>query len=653
MCSYSPSSEPLLPVREPTELQEFLESFYSEIDVSSGDVEYVEANGAALVDADSNELKAIGRVFGKKQPIKVGCVKSNMGSSEPASGVCGLTKVLTDTVKFNGGFAALNSFSFGGANVHVLLKGHFKEKDDARYKSSIPYLVLISGRHNDSMESLMETFTKKPVDPEQIGLLHSIHQYDITGHMSRAYSILDTNADNETVCLSQSIEYCPGTTRPLWFVYSGMGSQWATMGADLMRIPTFAAAIQKCHKVLDPRGIDIIRILTNPDKTIYDNILHSFVGIAAVQIGLTDILTEMGIVPDYIIGHSVGELGCAYADGCFTAEEMILSAYSRGLVSVQTNFIRGSMAAVGLGYKAILPLCPPGIEVACHNSSESATISGPSDIMTEFVAKLTAQGIFAKEVPCSNIAYHSRYIAEAGPGLLKYLSDVIKTPKLRSKKWVSTSNAVLFEETSKLIPTNALVIEIAPHGLLQAILKRSLSECLHVPLTRRRTSDPVTFLLEAVGKLYQAGLNPKVDILYPKIEYPVSTGTPFLSQYVRWEHSEDWAQAKHYNKDRRTTKIRDFVMSIHDDDYSYLKGHVRHGNCVFPEAAFLQLIWENLAMYQGVNYRDMSVVFRDVHFHREVIIKSDVPLRLRITINKGSNRFEVIFENTLRYNKIE
>lgn len=62
----------------------------------------------------------------------------------------------------------------------------------------------------------------------------------------------------------------------------------------------------------------------------------------------------------------------------------------------------------------LIDMIPPEIEVACHNSSESSTISGPSDIMKEFVAKLTAKGIFAKEVPCSNIAYHSRYIAKAG-----------------------------------------------------------------------------------------------------------------------------------------------------------------------------------------------------------------------------------------------
>lgn len=52
--------------------------------------------------------------------------------------------------------------------------------------------------------------------------------------------------------------------------------------------------------------------------------------------------------------------------------------------------------------------------MACHNGPESCTISGPADEMREFVGKLTAQSIFAKEVPCSNIAFHSRYISDAG-----------------------------------------------------------------------------------------------------------------------------------------------------------------------------------------------------------------------------------------------
>lgn len=62
---------------------------------------------------------------------------------------------------------------------------------------------------------------------------------------------------------------------------------------------------------------------------------------------MVDVLTAVGIVPDHIIGHSVGELGCAYADGCFTADEMILAAYYRGLASIETEFIKGAMAAIG------------------------------------------------------------------------------------------------------------------------------------------------------------------------------------------------------------------------------------------------------------------------------------------------------------------
>ena len=107
-----------------------------------------------------------------------------------------------------------------------------------------------------------------------------------------------------------------------------------------------------------------------------------------IQIGLVDLLTSVGIEPDNIIGHSVGELGCAYADGCFTAEQMILAAYSRGVASIETPMIQGSMAAIGLGYEEIKDSCPPDIEVACHNSSDSTTISGPAESVKQFVAEL-------------------------------------------------------------------------------------------------------------------------------------------------------------------------------------------------------------------------------------------------------------------------
>lgn len=65
------------------------------------------------------------------------------------------------------------------------------------------------------------------------------------------------------------------------------------------------------------------------------------------QVGLVDILRAVGIEADGIVGHSVGELGCSFMDGCFTAEQMVLAAYYRGRASLETKLIKGLMAAVG------------------------------------------------------------------------------------------------------------------------------------------------------------------------------------------------------------------------------------------------------------------------------------------------------------------
>lgn len=70
----------------------------------------------------------------------------------------------------------------------------------------------------------------------------------------------------------------------MWFLFSGMGSQWFGMGAQLLRIPIFAKAIEKCDRVLRPLGVDIMNVMTSLDPTVFDNIINSFVGISAIQV---------------------------------------------------------------------------------------------------------------------------------------------------------------------------------------------------------------------------------------------------------------------------------------------------------------------------------------------------------------------------------
>jgi fatty acid synthase, animal type len=128
-------------------------------------------------------------------------------------------------------------------------------------------------------------------------------------------------------------------------------------------------------------------------------------------------------------------------------------------------------------------------------------------------------------VRSSGIAFHSKYIADAAPKLRKSLERIVPHPKLRSKKWISSSipesvwnsplaqessasyhvnnllSPVLFAEALKHVPDNAICIEIAPTGLLQAILKRSLGKgCTNLSLMKRGHEDNAQFLLTNIGK---------------------------------------------------------------------------------------------------------------------------------------------------------
>jgi fatty acid synthase len=251
--------------------------------------------------------------------------------------------------------------------------------------------------------------------------------------------------------------------------------------------------------------------------------LHSYVGIVAIEIALTDILKELNIVPDYIIGHSVGELGCAYADNCLTAEETILAAYARGEASKESHTIRGAMAAVGLSHIKLEEMIPEDIDIACHNGADSTTISGPAESINEFVQKLKEENIFAKEVASSGLALHSRYITDMGQKLYEKLKGIIQDRKMRSRKWLSSTypedmwnedeayfssaeyhtrnllNPVFFQEVTEMLPKNSLMIEVAPHGLLKAILKRNIKEGVHVSLTQRESKDGVEFFMNSLG----------------------------------------------------------------------------------------------------------------------------------------------------------
>lgn len=136
----------------------------------------------------------------------------------------------------------------------------------------------------------------------------------------------------------------------------------------------------------------------------------------------------------------------------------------------------------------------------------------------------------------------------------------------------------------KHVPDNSIVIEIAPHALLQAILKPSVSsKCTHVGLLRRNQSS-VSNLLSSIGKLFNAGLQLKLENIYPPISYPVSKGTPSLQPLVEWDHTDDWTVLSFLETEIKLSGEVKLEIDVEKESY---QGNYVDGVEVLPYAAYL------------------------------------------------------------------
>ncbi|KAK0159820.1 hypothetical protein PV327_010892 [Microctonus hyperodae] len=631
-----------------------LEEFYKECRIPPNSLEYVEAHGTGTHVGDPEELNAIDGVFctGRKEPLKIGSVKSNLGHAEPASGICSVIKVIianetgllppnihynrprrgvealkdgriqvvTEPTPWPGGLVGINSFGFGGANAHILLKSNPKEKiNGGRPKDDLPRLIVVSGRTEEAVKNILRDIESRPIDVEYVKLLHDIHGDNIPGHSYRGYTILRNN--NACEKFIRKIKHFNEVKQPVWFVFSGMKSQSVRMNTALLRFPVFAKSIEKCNNVLKSHDIDIYDILTKTNKSTFENIMYSSVGTAAIQIGLIDLLASMNIVPDYIIGYSIGERACAYADSCITAEQMVLGAYYEASAFLNDNGICASMNTNGFEHKFVKDFCPRDIEVACSKSVDNSTISEPAESTEELKLRST------KWVRPSALR-------NSWPTVKDRLSSAeCQTNELKS--------AVTFEELFTMIPENSVTIEITSNGFLYLIKKPIDPEAMNGSLLQCHQNDHVEIFLQTVGELFNIGLQPMVSNLYPKVEYPVSRGTPMISPLIKWDHSYDWYVCRFQLQDKIDSGVRSIEVSLADANYETMIGHVIDGRNLLPAAGYLALVWETLGMMRGEFYTRVSVVFQNIKFLRATTLPKEGIVTLTVMIQKGTGRFEV------------
>uniref|UniRef100_F1N647 Fatty acid synthase n=1 Tax=Bos taurus TaxID=9913 RepID=F1N647_BOVIN len=677
--------------------EQLISSLYKPAGLDPETLEYVEAHGTGTKVGDPQELNGIVQALcGTRQsPLRIGSTKSNMGHPEPASGLAALAKVLLSlehglwapNLHFHnpnpkipalqdgrlqvvdrplpvlGGNVGINSFGFGGSNVHVILQPNSQPLPPPAPHAALPRLLRASGRTLEGVQGLLELGLQHSQNLAFVSMLNDIAAPSPAAMPFRGYAVLGSQGG------SQEVQQVLAGKRPLWFICSGMGTQWRGMGLSLMRLSRFRDSILRSDEAVKPLGLQVSQLLLSTDEAIFDDMVISFVSLTAIQIALIDLLTSMGLQPDGIIGHSLGEVACGYADGCISQEEAILSAYWRGQCIKEANIPPGAMAAVGLTWEECKQRCPPGIVPACHNCIDTVTISGPQASMLEFVQQLKQEGVFAKEVRTGGMAFHSYFMDAIAPMLLQQLKKVIREPQPRSPRWLSTSipetqwqeslartfsaeynvnnlvSPVLFQEALWRVPEDAVVLEIAPHALLQAVLKRGLkSSCTIIPLMKKDHRDNLEFFLSNVGQLYLTGIDVNPNGLFPPVEFPAPRGTPLISPHIKWDHSQTWdvPTAEDFPSGSSSSSATIYKIDINPESPDhYLVDHCIDGRIIFPGTGYLCLVWKTLARALDQNMEHTPVVFEDVTLHQAVILPKTGIVLLEVRLLEASCTFEV------------
>nr|XP_012222741.1 PREDICTED: fatty acid synthase-like [Linepithema humile] len=686
-------------------LNKLIREIYKEAEIKRADVVYVEAHGIDTVD---EEIKSINEMFcqdrTKEKPLYIGSVKSNMGHAEAVSGLCSVIKVLiametnripanlhfntpnsnisecngrlqvvAEHMSWNGGFVGINAFGSSGNNVHVILHSNSKLKPPVSNLEKLQLLV-VSGRTKKAVHVLLDNAKKHKDDKEFISLLHAVHANNIPGHIIRGYEILQRDKTRKLTGKNKDMK------RPIWFIFSGLGLQRPSISSELLFIEPFRKSLNQCRDILLPMGIYLMTYILDGTKKSCRNIVNSTLSIVTIQIALVDLLKSMGIIPDGMIGYSIGELCCAYCD-CeeFTLEKTILTACNSSKTikyaateTEYSNLLSGTMKKVCLAWEDIKKYCFTDIRhdiilYICHYSTHSFTISGPSEKIETFVKELPKT--IGKEIVFQNInsygvAFHSKNMAEIESQLIAAIEKIITKPKPRSSKWISSSinpkvteenqlrhlnsaeyhaknmsSPILFLETIKHIPDNAIIIDMMSHLWSYDIYKLLPKTVTKISLQNKNDPINATSLLFAIGELYMAGVQLDISKLYTPLSFPVGRGTPMIGHLIRWDHSIWWNVPRYEMEQWRK------YIEIDLSNISHVSmGYKINGKMIFPQTTCLYLVWKAFASMQNTTFDQWPVVFKRVRFQHIIFMSKKKWIKLIISISKNTGAFE-IFED--------
>ena len=254
----------------------------------------------------------------------------------------------------------------------------------------------------------------------------------------------------------------------LAFLYAGQGSQHPGMGADLYEAhPAFRA-------VLDAAGVDFdlkTTMFTDPDGVL--NLTeYTQPCMVAFAAGMTALLAERGIVPDYAAGLSLGEYSALQCAGVFTAPQAISLAAFRG--KAMTAAAAG--VVLGLDREKLQEACRQAagagvVEIANYNCPGQLVIGGEQAAVDQAAA--LAKELGAKRCLPLKVSgpFHTSLLAPAGDALRE---------KFKETAFGAMRIPVLF---------NCLGREMGPEDTIPALLEKQVQTSVYMEDTIRRLAE--------------------------------------------------------------------------------------------------------------------------------------------------------------------
>ncbi|MGN5631520.1 type I polyketide synthase [Streptomyces sp. AC154] len=552
--------------------------------VAAAEVDVVEAHGTGTTLGDPIEAQALINAYGQErtEPLRIGSLKSNIGHTQAAAGVGGVIKmvqalqhevlpatlhvdapsphveweadavrILTDAEPWPAGErprrAGVSSFGISGTNAHVILEeapAAPPRPSGSPGPAAVP--LLLSARTpaalRDQARRLHDTLRERPeLDLTDAATTLALHR----ARLDERAGVVGPDRESLLTALARLAAGEPGPgivdgvgrTGTTAFLFTGQGAQRAGMGAGLYReFPAFAAALDEVCAEFDAHLEHALRdvMFDASGETLLDRTEYAQPALFAFEVAMYRLVESMGVTPDAVAGHSIGELAAAHVAGVWSLPDACRLVAARGR-------LMGALPAGGSMLAAAVPEAraeellaaantDPAAEVslAAVNAPEAVVFSGNTDAVSALDSLLAAEGVRTNRLRVSHafhsalmdpmlsefaeiaadLTYHEPSIALCSTVSGDFADASLGTPEY----WVrQVREAVRFAPAVRSLLRSGvgLFVELGPDAVLTTMTRATLAtdpaQRASVVAGSRRTAEEPEQLVTALATAHCAG----------------------------------------------------------------------------------------------------------------------------------------------------